>query len=308
MSKAQTSVATTSSPSTRPTVAGSASQGPAASVQPDALRNGAGEQVQESLKDRLSFSQATSLLVGLTGCSPERASDALLGTAAQLDIHPARIAPLFLKHVLTLDDGDSEAFVARLENAARAPSSGNELSVGARRPERSPADQAGARHHLAAPLARPAGRPAQDGWPSSVSVPQLTATPILVGDLRGVTVSGELDMATVPLLEDTVAEVYRTAAATPTRTTPAVFLLNLADLTFLDGSGLAALANICDQTEAQGDRLRLAVPIAAAPRRLLRLAVSRAWLGPLFDITDPAAPPDSGAVGAATSEPAVDPS
>jgi anti-anti-sigma regulatory factor len=217
------------------------------------------DQVQASLQDRLSFSHATALLVGLTGCTPERAVDALLTTARQLDLHPAGTARLFLEHVTTLHDDDSEAFVARLEDATRD--------------------------------ARPTTPGPAGARPSGPSGPQLTATPILIGDPRGVTVVGELDIATAPLLLDTVTAVYRSDAALTATSAPAIsvpaFLLNLAGVTFVDVAGLRALARVHDQTQARGDHLHVAAPIATAPRRLLRLAVGRGWLVPPFDVTDP---------------------
>ncbi|HEY6746202.1 MAG TPA: ANTAR domain-containing protein, partial [Mycobacteriales bacterium] len=156
-----------------------------ASAHLDSSGSASDDQLRASLQDRLAFSQATSLLVGLTGCTPERAADALRTIAGQLDIHPARIAPLFLEHVMALDDEDSEAFVARLEDAARDTGTNTQHPAGPGRPERSQADQSGGRGDLAA-HAHPSPGPA-GAWSSTPSSPQLTATPILAGDLRGVT-------------------------------------------------------------------------------------------------------------------------
>lgn len=257
-------------------------EGPTTSAQvetPDA----AADRLQASLQDRLSFSNAAALLVGLTGCTPERAADALRTSAVHLDVHPARIARLFLECVMTLDDDNSEAFVTRLEGAASDADTDPQLQAGSGRP---PADRSGGGNHS----------PASPAWSRTRSRPQLTATPILSGDLTGVTLAGELDLATVPLFEDAVAGIYRTAgartatpAAAPSAPAPSgpAFLLNLADLTFLDASGLRALAGVHDRTHAHGMRLHVAAPIATAPRRLLRLAVGRGWLVPLFDTTDP---------------------
>jgi hypothetical protein len=64
------------------------------------------------------FSYAQALLVGLTGCSLKDAAAALLSTATQLDLEPARTAQLLLDHIATVDECESEAFVAGLEFTA----------------------------------------------------------------------------------------------------------------------------------------------------------------------------------------------
>ena len=64
------------------------------------------------------FDQGRGLLIGLTGCTPERAADALVSTAAQLGISPARAAGLLLERITIPGNPACEAFVANLERAA----------------------------------------------------------------------------------------------------------------------------------------------------------------------------------------------
>ena len=70
------------------------------STWPPPSRDGAGS---------LIFDQGRGLLIGLTGCTPERAADALVSTAAEM----------LLDTIATLPDPGVEAFVAELERAAR---------------------------------------------------------------------------------------------------------------------------------------------------------------------------------------------
>lgn len=73
---------------------------------------------REDTPDSVTFDQGRGLLIGLTGCTPERAAEALVSTASQLGISPARAAERLLELVTTLPDADSEAFVANLERAS----------------------------------------------------------------------------------------------------------------------------------------------------------------------------------------------
>lgn len=72
-----------------------------------------------TLQDRLAFRQATALVVGLVGCTPERATAALLAVAGHLGVLPAEIGPLFLRCVSGPVDDRSEALVAGVEEAAQ---------------------------------------------------------------------------------------------------------------------------------------------------------------------------------------------
>jgi anti-anti-sigma regulatory factor len=194
--------------------------------------------------------QAQALLVGLTGCPPHCAVEALQRIAEVLHVHPASVAHRLL-HGVDSPDHDAKRFVARVERMTLAAALEGSRSTGA--------DQA----------------------------PPTSAVPIASGGLRGVTVTGEIDIATTALLDSAVTESCSVAAGTglPSRS---VFLLNLADMTFLDASGLQAMAKAQEQAEANGYQVRAAPPIAPGPRRVLRLAVDRGWLDPLYR------PPDDG--------------
>ena len=202
---------------------------------------------------RRTILQAQALLVGLTGCPPRSAADALRRVAEDLDVHAASVAHR-LRHSADSLDPDAKRFVSRLQRTALASALEGSRSTRA--------DQ----------------------------TPPTSAVPILSGDVRAVTVTGEIDIATTSLLHAAVAESC-SAAGTRLRT-GAVFLLNLADVTFLDGSGLQALAEAQEHAEANGYRVRAAPPIAPGPRRLLRLAADRGWLDPLYRPTDDGAPTD----------------
>jgi anti-anti-sigma regulatory factor len=194
--------------------------------------------------------RARQLLVALTGCPPESADEALRRVARDLDVHPASVADRLLHSVDSLDE-DAERFAGRVERTALAAALEGSWSAGTDRAS------------------------------------QGCAVPIVSGDLRGVTVSGEIDAATTSLLDSAVVESCSVAVGTGLWSRP-VFLLNLADVTFLDASGLGALATTQVRAEAAGYRPRAAAPIAPGPRRVLRLAVDQGWLDPLFR------PPDDG--------------
>jgi anti-anti-sigma factor len=115
------------------------------------------------------------------------------------------------------------------------------------------------------------------------------AVPIVSGDLRGVTVTGEIDIATTSLLDDAVAE---SCSGARMKLRSRVFLMNLAGVTFLDAGALRALAEAQERAEAIGYQVRVAPPIAPGPRRLLRLAVDRGWLDPLLRPADDGSPTD----------------
>jgi hypothetical protein len=110
---------------------------------------------------------------------------------------------------------------------------------------------------------------------------------IVSGDLRGVIVTGEIDIAATSLLESAVTESGSADAGTGLRSGP-VFLLNLTDVTFLDGSGLPGRAQ--EHTEANGFQVRGSPSFAPGPRRMLRLAVDRGWLYPLYRPADDSRP------------------
>lgn len=254
-------------------------------VAPGAGAGSGNERTNPSLSEQLAFGQAQGLLVGLTGCTPRRAGKALMEAAARLELHPASLATMFLHCATTVQDDESEAFVVSLGDAALAADPDDESPADHADPGPPLADRA-----AAAPDPEPGGTGGGRYPP-----PVLEVTPFPAGGHGGVTVHGELDLMTSPLLEAAVTEVYRTAAAPRDAATAGVFLLNLADMTFLDGSGLQALQSVHGRTQGRGDELRVAAPVAGGPRRLLRFAVSRGWLAPLFTpVSGPPGPADLG--------------
>lgn len=91
-------------------------------------------------------------------------------------------------------------------------------------------------------------------------------------------VDGELDLATVGLLDDALAEVCR---QTPGRRSVPDLVLDLTDVTFLDAIGITSLHRIQELAHRHG-QLRVDFPAHPGPRRLLLLAVDQGWLPPLF--------------------------
>lgn len=94
--------------------------------------------------------------------------------------------------------------------------------------------------------------------------------------------SGDLDPATVSLLDAAVAEVCRTASASRDPGAKPEFFLDLRDVTFLDASGLFVLRRIHERIDGSGDELRVAAPLPTGPRRALLLAVMRTVLPAAF--------------------------
>ena len=117
-------------------------------------------------------------------------------------------------------------------------------------------------------------------------LPPLYMISTVQGGLRCVAVGGELDLATVPLLDAAVAEAFRTGSAVRGRTTGR-FLLDLSGVSFMDASALTALDRADRLVRRRGEELSLVAPMAPGPRRLLLLAVGREWLSPAFTPVHP---------------------
>jgi anti-anti-sigma factor len=97
------------------------------------------------------------------------------------------------------------------------------------------------------------------------------------GGPPGVVMSGELDIATAPMLRAAVATAIRRHAALGTPPAGA-FLLDLAQVSFMDSAALHTLTDIHTRVSAHGWTLDLTWPAGRGPRRLLLLAATLGWL------------------------------
>lgn len=77
-----------------------------------------------------------------------------------------------------------------------------------------------------------------------------------------VRVWGELDLATTAELEDSLAEAFSTARGV---------VLDLAGLSFMDSTGLAAIISAVNRADLSGASFEIAQPLPAQPQRLLEL-------------------------------------
>ena len=95
-------------------------------------------------------------------------------------------------------------------------------------------------------------------------LPELTATVSRSGRATVVTVAGELDLATAARLR---ARLRAVADQSPA---PSRVVVDLADLRFVDGTGMAVLVEAQRMLTAAGSRLVLRSP-SATTRRVVRL-------------------------------------
>jgi hypothetical protein len=93
----------------------------------------------------------------------------------------------------------------------------------------------------------------------------------LVGAAR-ISVAGELTAATAGLLDAETVEACRTGGE---------LVLDLTELTFLDVMGVAALRRAHYRAAMLGG-LRLGLPVAGGPNRMLAMAIDYGWLPPTF--------------------------
>jgi hypothetical protein len=90
---------------------------------------------------------------------------------------------------------------------------------------------------------------------------------------------GRLHLATAGLLDTAVATVY---APDPSgRAEPDLVILDLADVTFLDAVGVAALRRAHDHVRGRAE-VRIDLPGHRAPRSMLEVATDHGWLAPAF--------------------------
>jgi anti-sigma B factor antagonist len=95
------------------------------------------------------------------------------------------------------------------------------------------------------------------------------------GGVATVVLGGELDIATAPLLDATLADVERNGTGT--------VLLDLAQVQFIDSTGLRSLLSARQRAEAAGRKLRLANLPVDVERVFDVTGVRR-----IFDIASPA--------------------
>jgi anti-anti-sigma factor len=89
-------------------------------------------------------------------------------------------------------------------------------------------------------------------------------------ELAGVTVVGELDLATAPLLAAKVASTCNVTSGEPRG-----FLLDLAAVTFLDSAGLRAADRAVLAATNWGWQVRVVQPTASEPRQMILLALRK---------------------------------
>lgn len=137
-------------------------------------------------------------------------------------------------------------------------------------------------------------RPTLTGRTRSSMTPQWwsvrrTRAPGLVvasSQVRGshlVDVDGQLNLATVGLLDAAMARIYPTRRW---RRAANDLVLDLTDVTFLDVIGVGALRRAHDLARARG-KLRIGTPAHPGTRRLLLAAVEHGWLDQVFRPYDP---------------------
>lgn len=94
-------------------------------------------------------------------------------------------------------------------------------------------------------------------------------------DARGsavvVSVRGELDLATVPVLRERLAGVYDVAAA------PSPLVVDLSGLTFIGSAGLALLVDLNNQCEERGVLLALVAVGSVVPRAIQVTALDQVF-------------------------------
>lgn len=93
-----------------------------------------------------------------------------------------------------------------------------------------------------------------------------------VGDTDRISVGGELTATTAGLLDAETVDGFRPGAD---------LVLDLTEVTFLDVMGVAALRRAHYRAVLQGG-LRLGLPVAGGPSRMLALGVDHGWLPSTF--------------------------
>jgi ABC-type transporter Mla MlaB component len=121
-----------------------------------------------------------------------------------------------------------------------------------------------------------------DGAPRLVRASAFVLMSQPVRDAHRIAIAGELAVETAALLDAETVSVCGQREGTGLD-----LLLDLTEVTFLDMMGVAALRRVHYRALLQG-RLRLGLPVAAGPSRLLDIAVEQGWLPPVFGPETPA--------------------
>jgi anti-anti-sigma regulatory factor len=100
-------------------------------------------------------------------------------------------------------------------------------------------------------------------------------------DTVRITIAGDLAAGTALLVDIESIEVCRLRGESVVD-----LVLDLTAVTFLDATGVATLRRVHDRTVLQG-RLRLGLPVAPRPSRLLAVAVDFGLLPPVFRPSPP---------------------
>lgn len=136
-------------------------------------------------------------------------------------------------------------------------------------------------HWCSVVWASPCGPPIWSGrWAPETGRPVLPSLSVLTSSLADgrwrVAATGELNLMTVPLLEEALEEQGLT------RPGSVGVLLDLAKVTFLDVAGVASLQRADRLVQQRGLHLAVAPPAAPGPGRMLLLAVGMGLLRPVF--------------------------
>jgi STAS domain len=103
-----------------------------------------------------------------------------------------------------------------------------------------------------------------------------------VRDADRISIAGELTVGTAALLDAETVDLCRDPGRGAVD-----LVLDLTEVTFLDVMGVAALRRVHYRVLLRGE-LRLGLPVAAGPRRLLALAFDHGWLPLEFCPSTPA--------------------
>lgn len=126
-----------------------------------------------------------------------------------------------------------------------------------------------------------AGSPAPVSADAPRTISELRAAGMMVASSVGygihcIDLNGRLNLATAGLLDTAAAAVYAAGRAEPD-----LIIIDLADVTFLDAVGVAALHRAHDLVRGRAE-VRVDLPDHPGPRSMLEVATEHGWLAPVF--------------------------